>query len=199
LSHGINPFKDELLCDVSPLEVCNVLLGQPYLWKHHVVYESRPHNVIITLKNKLYRIPEEVPHSVISLIFVKQCKKVISQTWKFFFFMIHSQNVRNITAKSRVFAADLSTQQKKVDKVMEEYSDIFSSPIGVPLHYQAKHPIYLTHDVVLPNGPVYLFSMLENEEIKQNIQELLHKGHIHPSSSPCGSPIMLVHKKDGTW
>jgi hypothetical protein len=33
LSYGIKPFKDEVLCDVSPLEVCNVLLGQPYLWK----------------------------------------------------------------------------------------------------------------------------------------------------------------------
>jgi hypothetical protein len=43
LSYGIKPFKDEVLCDVSPLEVCDVILGQPYLWKHHVVYESRPH------------------------------------------------------------------------------------------------------------------------------------------------------------
>ena len=37
-----------------------------------------------------------------------------------------------------------STQQKKVDKVVEEYRDIFSSPTGVPLHYQVKHPIDLT-------------------------------------------------------
>jgi hypothetical protein len=35
--------------------------------------------------------------------------------------------------------------------------------------------------------------------IKRQIQELLHKGHIHPSLSPCGSQIMLVQKKDGTW
>jgi hypothetical protein len=41
--------------------------------------------------------------------------------------------------------------------------------------------------------------MLENEDIKRQIQELLHKGHIHPSSSPCGRPIVLVQKKDGTW
>jgi hypothetical protein len=53
LSYDINPFKDEVLCDVSPLKVFNVLLGQPYLWKHHVVYESRPHSVIITLNKKL--------------------------------------------------------------------------------------------------------------------------------------------------
>jgi len=49
LSYDINPFKDEVLCDVSPLEVCDVLLGQPYLWKCHAIYESRPHSVIITL------------------------------------------------------------------------------------------------------------------------------------------------------
>ena len=68
LSYDINPFKDEVLRDFSPLEVCNVILGQPYLWKRYVVYESRPCNVIITLKKKLYGIPKAFPPSVISLI-----------------------------------------------------------------------------------------------------------------------------------
>ena len=54
---------------------------------------------------------------------------------KFVFFVIHSQNKRNIKATSRVSVANLSTQQKQVDKVMEEYSDNFSSPTRVPLHY----------------------------------------------------------------
>jgi hypothetical protein len=64
---------------------------------------------------------------------------------------------------------DLSTQQKQVDKVVEEYSDIFSSPTEVPLHYQVKHPIDLTPNALLPNGSVYHRSLLENEEIKQQI------------------------------
>jgi hypothetical protein len=92
LSYGIKPFKDEVLCDVAPLEVCDVLLGQPYLWKRHVVYESRPRSVIITLNRKLYRILEAVPPSAISLIFAKKCRKVISQMGKFVFFIIRSQN-----------------------------------------------------------------------------------------------------------
>ena len=40
---------------------------------------------------------------------------------------------------------------------------------------------------------------MESAEIKKKIQELLDKGIIRPSSSPCGSPIVLVPKKDGTW
>jgi hypothetical protein len=86
-----------------------------------------------------------------------------------------------------------------MDKVMEEYEDIFTSPAGVPLHCQVKHPIDLTPGASLPNGPIYRCSVMENDEIKRQIQELLQKGHIRPSSSPCGSPIVLVQKKDGTW
>ena len=78
--------------DISPLEVCDALLGQPHLWKQHVVYESRPRSVIITLDKQLYRIPEVAPPTTISLIYAKQCRKVISQTGKFFFFMIFSKN-----------------------------------------------------------------------------------------------------------
>jgi hypothetical protein len=91
--------------------------------------------------------------------------------------------------------ADLSTQQKKVDKVVEEYSNIFSSPTGVPLHCQVKYPIDMNPNAPLPNGPIYRHSLLENEDIKRQIQELLHKGHIHPNSSSCGIPILLVQKK----
>ena len=48
LPYTIKPFKDEVLCDVAPVEVSNVLLGQPYMCKRHVVYESQPCSVYIT-------------------------------------------------------------------------------------------------------------------------------------------------------
>jgi hypothetical protein len=119
LSYNIKPFKEEVLCDVSPLKFCNVLLGQPYLWKRHAVCESKTRSVIITLNRKLYRIPEVVPPIVISFISTKQCRKVMSQNEKFVVFVILSQSKRKITATSRASSTDLSTQQKQVDKVME--------------------------------------------------------------------------------
>jgi hypothetical protein len=33
LPYDIKPFKDEVLCYIAPLEVCDVNLGHPYLWK----------------------------------------------------------------------------------------------------------------------------------------------------------------------
>jgi hypothetical protein len=80
--------------------------------------------------------------------------------------VILSQRERNIVGISRASVTDLSTQNKQVDKVMEEYKDIFSSPTEVPMHCQVKHPIDLTPDAPLPNGPVYHFSLLDNEEIE---------------------------------
>ena len=82
---------------------------------------------------------------------------------------------------------------------MEEYKNLFTSPIGVPMHCQIKHSIDLILGAPFPNEPIYRCLLLENEEIKCQIQELLQRGHIRPISSPYGSLIMLVKNKDGAW
>jgi hypothetical protein len=199
MSYGIKPFKDEVLCDIAPLEVCNVLLGQPYFWKRHVVYESRCRSVIITLGRQLYKIPEVAPPTTISLISTKQCSKVISQTGKFIFFVISAHSKHKVVATFMASTQHLSLQQKQVDGIVKEYRDIFISPTGVPTHYQVKHPIDLNLGAPLPNEPIYRNSLTENDEIRGQIQELLQKGHIRPISSPCRSLIVLVQKTDGTW
>ena len=153
------------------------------------MYDSQSRTVIIMLGNNLYRIIEVAPLIAISLVTVKQCSKLISKTRKFVFLMIcpQSKKIVAMTSRQGPFA-----RQQQMDKVVEEYRDIFTSPTGVPLHCQVKNPIDLTPGVPLPNGLIYHRFVLENDEIKMQIQELLQKGHIRPSSSPCGSSIMLV-------
>jgi hypothetical protein len=92
----------------------------------------------------------------------------------------------------------LSLQQKQVDGIVEEYKDIFSSPTGVPTHCQVKHPIDLTPDAPLPNGPVYHRSLMENDEIRHRSKSFFKRGTSDPNP-PLGSLIVLVQKKDGTW
>jgi hypothetical protein len=85
--YNIKPFKDEVMCDVSPLEFCDVLLGHPYIWKCHVFYESQPRSANITLRDQLYRIPEVAP----TIVPTKHYRKVISDTAIFILFAIRSK------------------------------------------------------------------------------------------------------------
>jgi hypothetical protein len=39
----------------------------------------------------------------------------------------------------------------------------------------------------------------ETKEIQRQVQDLLDRGYIHESLSPCSVPVLLVPKKDGTW
>jgi hypothetical protein len=129
LFYDIHPFKDEVVCDISPLDVCDVVLGQPYMWKRHDVYESRPHSVIITLGGQLYRIPEVVSTTSPP----KQHRKVISHNAKFIIFIVCSkdaQKTATITA-----ASTPSIQQKQIVK---EKEDIVSSPTMVPTQCPVK-------------------------------------------------------------
>ena len=44
-----------------------------------------------------------------------------------------------------------------------------------------------------------MMSAVEMKEIKKQVHGLLDQGVIRPNSSSCGSLIMMVPKKDGTW
>jgi hypothetical protein len=84
-------------------------------------------------------------------------------------------------------------------EVVNEYDEIFQEPKGFPPKRGIRHDIQLQQDCPLPNIGMYKMLVMENAEIKKQIQELFDKGVIMTSTSPCGSPIVLVPNKDGTW
>jgi hypothetical protein len=84
-------------------------------------------------------------------------------------------------------------------EVVNQYDDIFHNPKGLPPKRGIQHEIQLQQDCPLPNIGRYRMPVMENAEIKKQIQEFLDKGVIMPSTSPCGSLIVLVPMKDGTW
>jgi hypothetical protein len=56
--------------------------------KCHIIYESQPCSVIVTLGGQLYMVQEVAPTTATSLISENQCRNIIYQTTKFSLFMV---------------------------------------------------------------------------------------------------------------
>ena len=74
------------------------------------MYESRPHGVIISLCNSLYKIPKVAPPITTSLITTMKGSKLISQTRKFIFYLVCSQSKGKIVTTSMTPMKGSSTQ-----------------------------------------------------------------------------------------
>ena len=87
-----------------------------------------------------------------------------------------------------------------VTNILQEFADVFPPdvPPGLPPIRGIEHQIDLIPDASLPNRAPYRTNPEEMKEIMRQVQELLNKGYIRESLSPCVVPIILVPKKDGT-
>ncbi|MCO5583851.1 hypothetical protein L7F22_037766 [Adiantum nelumboides] len=68
-----------------------------------------------------------------------------------------------------------------------------------PKRGDGDHRIDLIPGSSPPNKPPYRVSQAQQEEIMSQVNEIVQKGMARPSSSPFYSPILLVHKKDGSY
>ncbi|GBG66211.1 hypothetical protein CBR_g57090 [Chara braunii] len=93
---------------------------------------------------------------------------------------------------------DLSSDPRVV-QLLDEFADIFESPtasIGVVSDRSISHEIILEVGVVPPKGCIYRMSEEELEVLRAQLDDLLAKGWIRPSSSTYGAPVLFVRKKN---
>ncbi|GBG84182.1 hypothetical protein CBR_g38155 [Chara braunii] len=90
---------------------------------------------------------------------------------------------------------DLSSDPRVV-RLLDEFTDIFESPTGVVSDWPISHEIILEAGVVLPKGCIYRMSEEELAVLRSQLDDLLDKGWIRPSSSPYGAPLLFVQKKN---
>ena len=62
-----------------------------------------------------------------------------------------------------------------------------------------SHHIDLILGASFPNKASYKMETRENEENRNQVQDLLDKGLVRETLSPCVVPTFLIPKKDGGW
>ena len=85
--------------------------------------------------------------------------------------------------------------------LLQEFDDVFpdDTPSGLPPLRGIEHQIDFVPGASIPNRPAYRSNPEETKELQRQVDELMEKGYIRESMSPCAVPVLLVPKKDGTW
>ncbi|XP_061349324.1 uncharacterized protein LOC133294607 [Gastrolobium bilobum] len=82
-----------------------------------------------------------------------------------------------------------------------DFEDVFPEeiPDGLPPIRGIEHQIDFIPGATIPNRPAYRTNLEETKKLQRQVNELMQKGHVRESMSPCVVPILLVPKKDGSW
>nr|ABA93015.2 retrotransposon protein, putative, Ty3-gypsy subclass [Oryza sativa Japonica Group] len=83
--------------------------------------------------------------------------------------------------------------------IVREYPDVFPDDLpGMPPKRDIEFRIDLVPGTTLIHKRPYRMAANELAEVKRQVDDLLQKGYIRPSSSPWGAPVIFVEKKDHT-
>jgi hypothetical protein len=91
------------------------------------------------------------------------------------------------------------TSQLEEIPVVREFADVFPDELsGMPPDRGVEFVIELQPGTAPISKRPYRMPPKKLAELKTQLQELLDKGYIRPSSSPWGCPALFVKKKDGS-
>ncbi|KAL2237892.1 UNVERIFIED_CONTAM: Transposon Ty3-G Gag-Pol polyprotein [Sesamum indicum] len=83
--------------------------------------------------------------------------------------------------------------------VVRDFPEVFPDDLpGLPPHREVDFVIETLPEVAPISIAPYRMAPMELQELKKQIEELLGKGFIRPSTSPWGAPVLFVKKKDGS-
>ncbi|XP_076946748.1 uncharacterized protein LOC143618406 [Bidens hawaiensis] len=83
---------------------------------------------------------------------------------------------------------------------IKEYPEVFPDDLlGLPSSRQFEFRIDLIPGATPVAKSTYRLPPSEMQELSRQIQDLLNKGFIRPSSSPWGAPFIFVKGKDGSF
>jgi hypothetical protein len=102
-------------------------------------------------------------------------------------------------AANRVKLNQLDAGQGFMVPVVNEFPDVFPEKLsGMSPDWDIEFVIDLMPGTVPIYKSPYKMATPQLAELKEHIKELLEKNYIHPTSSPCGAPVIFVPKKDDT-
>ncbi|GJR13679.1 hypothetical protein Tco_0796331 [Tanacetum coccineum] len=180
-------------CDVVPMDACRLFLDRPWEYDRDITHNGRTNTYSFLFGGVKITLMPNKPKEVISkptgtLLTLSQFEDELEM----------GDDVFVLIGKE---VAEDSEIPEAMIPLLEEFSNVFLDelPDGLPPLRDIQHHIDLEPGSQLPNRQHYRMSLREHEELRRQVEELVSKGHVRESMSPCAIPALLTPKKDGTW
>ena len=189
----IQDYHERVDLEVGPLDIYDVILGKTWLARHNPDIDWRTNtltlkqdNRTITLQVDAQQRPRRI-ESISAIQFRKAARKSKEA---------YAVVVRPIQDKD----ASPTPTDPRIQSLLQEFQDVFPDdlPEGLPPARNVDHKIEVIPGSSTPFRPIYRLSLPELQTLRAELDDLLAKGHIQPSKSPYGAPILFIKKKDGT-
>ncbi|XP_056177355.1 uncharacterized protein LOC130140847 [Syzygium oleosum] len=173
--------NDEVWCDVVPIDACHLLPGRSGQFNRKTkhdgfknTYTFKKDGVKITLgPSKIESTPKLSNGEGNNLLSKSEVDKALEDFLETYALVVLEENEEHYVVPSQVAP------------LLQEFKDAVSKEISP--------------GAVIPNKAAYRMISKEHEELQRQVDELLAKGMVRESMSPCVVPALLVPKKDGSW
>lgn len=183
----------EFLADfrILPLTRYDIILGADWLAQYSpILMDYNVRYIAVTLSDgKMVQFTEDTLHKKPGIIPVeKLCtlmQKVACAA------VIYAYDTMEV-------AAPITPTPLALQPILDQFQDIFETPVDLPPVRTTDHAINLLPDHKVVNQRSYRLPHHQKEAMETIVAQLLQSTVIRPSLSPFSSPAILVKKKDGT-
>uniref|UniRef100_A0A1J3GDV5 RNA-directed DNA polymerase n=1 Tax=Noccaea caerulescens TaxID=107243 RepID=A0A1J3GDV5_NOCCA len=211
---SIGKYQDEIVCDVLPMGASHILLGRPWQSDRRVIHDGFTNKHSFMFNGKKITLvpmsPQEIYKDQLHFKKQEEKEKVSIENSNL---MIKPKEVKKSYLSNKpillfIFKQTLTSLANlepvipsEMHSLLQDFKDVFpeESPKGLPPIRGIEHQIDFVPGASLPNRAAYRTNPVETKELQRQVEELMSKGHIRESMSPCAVPVLLVPKKDGTW
>lgn len=181
----------------------DIVIGMPWLHYHDPVISWKKGTMTIETDSGALVLrstkTKEKGHAEFNLISARKLlnavrRKTIDHAFLVVLTAADMEQIQEATQKGQL--SDFA--RRKIAEWEERFVDVFQeiAPLVGTTQTAVKHHIELKADAgPPPSRPPYRLSPLEREELQRQLIKMLELGHIRPSTSPYGAPVLFVPKK----
>ena len=186
------------------MDVAYVLLGRPWFYDLNVTnfgkdniysFKYKDKNIILRPakpkdcngKRNISKLRERNLH-------ILKCKKFEREGFESGMCLV-------LVAKKVPFDSLIVDVPLEVKNLLDDFVNMVPDelPSELPPLRDIQHAIDLVPSSQLPNLPHYRMNPKEREELHRQVEELLERGFVRHSLSPCAVSALLTPKKDGSY